>query len=257
MAEGAGEKKHPPTASKLKRLRDQGQWYSSRDLPAAATLGVGALLWSSAFPFFSDKAIILARSAWQTERLNSIDPFRAMEATAMEAAQAAAVMIGMVMIAMFCVAALIQFLQIGPMFSVKPLWNPSRLNPAQGFQNIFFKGQTYKRAAIGFVKAGMMLGLVLMTVWNTAPTLFMAARIGVNQTVKSFSGAFSTFLYQAAVLSVLFGAADYLIQRTQFFSDQKMTDEELKDDTKETEGNPEVKMHLRRKAMMLARGLRH
>jgi flagellar biosynthetic protein FlhB len=254
MSDQAGEKKHPPTQSKLRKLREQGQWYSSRDLPMGITLLVGAILWSSTLPMFSTRAVTLARHAWATERLASVDPFRAMEATIREAAEATALMVALVMIAMFCVTALIQFLQIGPMFSVKPLWRPSVLNPAQGFKQIFFRGQTYKKFALGMIKAVLMLGLAVFTVYNLSANMFLASRIGVDQIVRLFNSAFSTFLYQAALLSLLFGAADYLIQKIQFFEDQKMTDEELKEDTKETEGRPEVKAHIRMIGLRRLRG---
>jgi flagellar biosynthetic protein FlhB len=250
----SGEKKHPATESKLRKSREQGQWFSSPDLPAAATLAVGAILWSSAMPFFSDKVLILARSAWQAERIGAVEPFKVMEATSIQAAETAAIMVAMVMIAMFCVAGLIQFLQIGPMFSVKPLWNPTKLNPAEGFKKIFFTGKTYKKFALGMLKAIIMLGLAVTTVWRLAPNMFLAGRVGVGQTMALFNDAFSTFLYQAAVLSFVFGGADYMIQKTQFFNEQKMTDEELKDDMKQVQGNPEVKMHMRRMAMALMRG---
>jgi flagellar biosynthesis protein FlhB len=232
-------------------------WFSSPDVPSAAKLGVAALLWSSALPFFSDRLVAVARSAWQAERIASVDPFRALEATTREALEAVAAMVAIVMIAMFCVAGLLQFLQIGPVFTVKRMWEPTKLNPAKGFQNIFFKGETYKKAVIDLIKAALMLGLAVSTVWRLAPNIFLSSRIGVDQTVKLFNTGFSSFLFQAALLSMVFAGADYMIKRVQFFKDQRMTDEELKKDQKEEQGDPEVKARMRHMAQARLRAGRH
>jgi flagellar biosynthetic protein FlhB len=58
--------------------------------------------------------------------------------------------------------------------------------------------------------------------------------------------------YSAIALFVIAGA-DYMVQRWRFTSSLKMTKAEVRDDTKLTEGNPEIKGRIRRMQRDLAR----
>ena len=245
MSSQAGEKKHPPTPEKLRKLRDEGQWYSSNELVAAAITAMFALMWSGGRKAIAHRLVEVARFAWSPERLASPDPLHTVEAAARQALGTLAVLVGSFLLALTVVSVLLKFLQIGPLFTVKPLLKPSRLNPFQGFQQIFFKGQTYQRAAINLVKAGVMTALVGIFCWQAAPELLASSRVGIEATLTVFSSRFTGFLWQAAVLYALFGGADYLVQRTNFMKEQRMTDEELKEDQKNTQGNPEAKMRMR------------
>jgi flagellar biosynthesis protein FlhB len=245
MANDGGDKKHPATHSKLRRLKEAGQWYASRELTASAMMGALALLWSSAMPWFSDRALFLVLSAWQPDRIASADPLHAFDETVRQSAATAALMVAVVVVAMFLVGALVRFLQVGPLFSTKPLWNIQTLNPFSGFKRIFFSSQTYLQAALGLLKAALMMGLVTASVWGAAPNLIRSVRLGPLGTVSVFQSMFTTFLWQASALYALFGGADYFVQRITFQRRNRMTDEELKEDTKNEQGNPESKMRMR------------
>ncbi len=245
MAESSGEKKHPATENRLRILREQGQVAVSRELASAALLGTLAVLWPAAIRPFGEQALQLARTAWQPERLAAAEPLYAMNEQAAQAARTAGLMIGVVLLAMFCVAGLARFLQVGPMFSVRGLWQMEKLNPATGFKNIFFSGQTYRQAALGLLKAALVLGLVTNCIWSALPNLLLSMRLGALATVRVFDGVLSSFLWEASALYAVFAGADYLMQRQSFAKRTMMTDEELKQDQKDTDGNPEMKMHLR------------
>jgi len=257
MNETGGEKKHPPTENRLRELRRDGVWYASRELTAAALLAVLALLWSVDLPGMSARALDLALLAWQPKSLSSPDPLHVCQETARQTGLTALLMIAIVMGSMFIIAALVRFLQVRAIFSVKPLWRIGNLNPASGFKRIFFTAETYQHAAIGLLKAGLMLGLVAVSLWRSLHDLIFSVRIGPIATVKVFQQVFAAFLWQAAGLYLLFGAADWLIQKTSFVKRNRMTDEELREDTKQTEGNPQTKMrHRTLRRLELIRALR-
>ena len=90
-----------------------------------------------------------------------------------------------------------------------------------------------------------MLALVSVTIVNSAPAFEVTLRRGPLAAVKIFNKTFGTFLWQTAVMYIAFGAADYFLQKRDFLNAVKMTDEELRKDTKETEGDITVKMHIR------------
>jgi flagellar biosynthetic protein FlhB len=247
MSDDSDGKKHEASSYKLQESRKHGRWFASRDLTAATVLATTALLWSAAFPFVSERAVAVARSAWQPERLASPEPLRAMEETVRQAAESAALMVALFLVGIFSVAALTQFAQVGPMFSADSLWRSENLNPARGFKRIVFGIETYQMTAIAMLKASLILALSIVTVWNMIANLFLASRIGVLQTAKVFNASFTTFLWQAAILSGLFGAADYLIRKRQFMRELRMTDKELKDEYRRFHGDPTVKQQIRQR----------
>jgi flagellar biosynthesis protein FlhB len=63
--------------------------------------------------------------------------------------------------------------------------------------------------------------------------------------VKVFNNRFTVFLWEAGALYLLLGAADYLIEKRDFQKQNRMTDEELREDVKQIEGNIESRMRLR------------
>jgi flagellar biosynthesis protein FlhB len=59
------------------------------------------------------------------------------------------------------------------------------------------------------------------------------------------------FIYTAILFFIIIGFVDYFYQRFKFLGDQKMSLKEVKDEYKQTEGDPMVKAMLRQKRMMM------
>ena len=53
-------------------------------------------------------------------------------------------------------------------------------------------------------------------------------------------------LWKAAALFVLFGVVDLFRQKRRFASEMKMSKQDIRDEQKETEGSPQIKMRIRR-----------
>ena len=154
-------------------------------------------------------------------------------------------MVAVVMLTLFCIAAVVRFLQVGPMFSTRHLWNVQVLNPSAGFKNIFFNGKTYQKAAINAAKAGIVMLLSAVMIRSSLRDLLLSERVGPAASVRVFQKSFTAFLWSVAVLYLLFGAADYWIERRSFYKKNMMTNEELREDYKEDRGNVEAKVRIR------------
>jgi flagellar biosynthetic protein FlhB len=134
----------------------------------------------------------------------------------------------------------------------------SKISPMAGFGRLFSK-----QALANFVKGLIKLALVgtIMTalIWperfrlDALVHIDPAAMLAITQSLSlQMIGAV------VAVLALI-AAADYLFQYRQWFERQKMSVRELKDEFKQTTGNPEVKAKIRqirqtrsRKRMMAA-----
>jgi flagellar biosynthetic protein FlhB len=134
----------------------------------------------------------------------------------------------------------------------------SKISPAAGFKRMFSK-----EALANFVKGLLKIALVGVIM----AALLWPERFQVDALVRMdpvlllpITQALTVKVLGAvvAVLAVI-AAADYLFQYRQWFERQKMSFRELKDEFKQTEGNPEVKAKIRqlrharsRKRMMAA-----
>jgi flagellar biosynthetic protein FlhB len=69
---------------------------------------------------------------------------------------------------------------------------------------------------------------------------------GVESGFHQVCGSFGTLLRKACGVFLIFGAVDIFRQRSRYRKDLKMSKQEIKDEFKETEGNPQMKARIRR-----------
>jgi flagellar biosynthetic protein FlhB len=131
------------------------------------------------------------------------------------------------------------------LFTTEPLTPQlSRISPVSGFKRIFGK-EAFVQFTKGLLKLAVV-GLVMwMVLWPDRYKLESFAGMDVlallpatrDEALKLMGGVLAIYAFIAG--------ADYLYQRFTWFNRQRMTKQELKQEYKETEGNPEVKAKLR------------
>jgi flagellar biosynthesis protein FlhB len=165
--------------------------------------------------------------------------------------------IGMGVVIVFAVAMiagiLANVLQFGFVFTLKPLTpNIAKLNPMSGFTRLFSK-----HTAVSFAKQLLKLaavGVVLYTTISNNLQLFVDAGQSTPATMVSMT---AELIYQIAwrfgLLLVIVGLLDYAYERWQLEENLKMTKQEVKDEWRQSEGNPEAKAALKRRQREFAR----
>jgi flagellar biosynthesis protein FlhB len=128
-------------------------------------------------------------------------------------------------------------------------WNA--LTPDFGRLNGFARLKDLPRQNIpALVQAAFMLPLAGITVYamarqNLAAYLalpFQDLEIGVLSVTKSLQ----ELLWKAAAVFVVFGAIDMFRQHRRYIKDLRMSKQEVRDEFKEVEGNPQIKSRIRR-----------
>ncbi len=140
---------------------------------------------------------------------------------------------------------------LGCLVQHKPLWtfDPlmpkfSKISPMQGAKRIFGTD-----AAANFVKGLLkilIVGFVVGTVlWNEHDRLDSITRMDVAAILPAT--AIILVKLMVGVLSIYFfvGVGDFVYQRFSWMKRQRMTREELKQEYKDSDGNPEIKAKLR------------
>ena len=150
------------------------------------------------------------------------------------------------MICIVMVATAINFLQVKALFApevIKPKFE--KLNPLKGFQNIFFKPRTYLELVKNLLKFGIVGFLVYKILGNSVHDVMLTARVPLNEAAIVASRLMFQFLFAVGGISLLIGAADFLLQRRLHMKEMMMSREEVIREYKEAEGDPHVK-HSRR-----------
>jgi flagellar biosynthetic protein FlhB len=244
MSDTAGSKTEEATPRKLEEARRRGDVAKSHDLPQFASLA-GA------------SAAVAICGGWMARNMaNELAPFIA-HPDAFNLADGGAIEVGKkavmtalpLMLATFGAAAAAgaagNLIQTGFMFAPNKLApDPSRLSLADGFNRLF--------GIDGFVQFGkslLKIGLTGLVAWivlkphlrefETLPTLEPVAILPLSVT-----------LVRALVMAVLglLGAGavvDWVWQRQRFLQRMRMSKEEVKEDVRQSEGDPHVRARLR------------
>ena len=76
---------------------------------------------------------------------------------------------------------------------------------------------------------------------------------GIESAAQQTFGVLETLLWRAGGLFLVFGLVDLFRQRKRYQTDLRMTKQEIRDEYKESEGNPQIKQRVRRLQRDLAR----
>ncbi|RME82251.1 MAG: EscU/YscU/HrcU family type III secretion system export apparatus switch protein [Zetaproteobacteria bacterium] len=150
-------------------------------------------------------------------------------------------------------AGLAVWLITGPVWSTAPLKpDPKRISPAQGWRRLFSA-----KAAVEWLKALVKLAVLVGIAWAVGrgawASMQRASVAGVEAVARmGVKLAAEFFAYTAAALVAL-ALLDGLYQRWQHRRELRMTPKELKDEYKETEGDPQIKARIREMQAQISR----
>ena len=152
----------------------------------------------------------------------------------------------------FLSSLIINYFQVGFLFTNKTLKiKLNRLNPIEGFKKIFSK-----RALMELVKSILKLGLVgYVTINYGKDQITRIVKLSSMEPIESLVN-FSNLLYGFVVriLSVLFVLAimDYIFQWREHEKNLMMSKEEIKEEYKQTEGDPFIKGKIKERQRRMA-----
>ena len=141
-------------------------------------------------------------------------------------------------------------IQVGFLFSSKPITPDfSRIQPnfARWAQRSFFSAEAFFNLFKSTAKVAIIAVLAYINIRGEIPRLTNAVKLTPFRSLLLVSGIAVRLMLQAAVLLLAFAVPDYFFQRRQHRESLKMSRQELKEEFKETEGDPLVRNRLRRR----------
>jgi flagellar biosynthetic protein FlhB len=156
-------------------------------------------------------------------------------------------------IVLVIVALAVGFGQVGIKLSPKALMPKfSKLNPLQGLKSKFFSTEPLVEAAKSLVKV-IVVGLV--SYWLLGDVILDSVnlvRFTIPEIVNYMSRNSISFLWKISAVYMILAASDFVYQKYKFKEDMKMTKQEVKEEMKNTEGDPQVKGRIKSKQMEMA-----
>lgn len=247
-----GEKTEPATQKKLDDARKEGKVAKSKDLTEGFALVVLFLLLKVFIGYIGDRMIglfdnTIGRMA-EFEKVNRAGLSTVAVTTMLSnAILELLLIIWPFLVFGFAIAFLLSIYQVGWKVSTKPLEPKlSKFNPINGFKRIFSKDSLFELVK-SIAKVGIIAYITYTSLKDEANNLFILYEISLNQAIALVGEIILDVGLKIAIVFVFIGLVDYFYQRWKFADEMKMTKQEVKDEYKNTEGDPQIKGRIRQK----------
>jgi flagellar biosynthetic protein FlhB len=247
----AGSRTEAPTGRRLSEARAQGDTPKSADLTAFATLfGASLFLLTAGGLAIQQTALRLLPFIQNPDAMAGSGG--GLQWVSGAAAAAAAPM-------MWVLAATAAAAVAGNLLQQGFIWAPSRLapdlsrlSPARGLQRLFgIDGLIqFARSLLKIIAVGATVYVLLRP---KAVLLASLAALDVAAILPFAAEILKALMIAALIVFGVIGGLDFIVQRYRFNERLKMTREEVKEDTKNAEGDPHIRARLRQLRMRRAR----
>ena len=141
----------------------------------------------------------------------------------------------------------------GPVFATESLTvDFNRINPAKGFKR-FFSSRAFVDLAKSLLKIGFIGFIAFGTTRDCYPQLMMATRMDIMSALGLIGNVLYNMALRAVAGMLVLAAIDYFYQRWQHEKTLKMSKDEIKQEHKQTDGNPQWKARIRARQRAISR----
>ena len=253
-----GEKTEPATSKKLNDIRKEGQVAKSKELITAVSL----------MSLFIILKIYLSKLGTglidvYTQVYNSISkvvddsynglPIRTAGSVIQQVIIDMIKLVIPILLVAIVIAILGNMLQQKWMVTAKPLQPKfSKISPISGFKRMFSV-----RQLVELIKSIAMISIIMIVVYNTVKSkmniLLTFYDVGLNTALSTIGSIIIDLGIKISAVFLIVGFADLFYQRIKFKNDNMMTKQEIKDEFKNTEGDPQVKGQIKRRMQEVSR----
>ena len=238
-----GEKTEDATSKKLEDVRKEGNVAKSTEVVTAATLltlflclkiGIGVVgnRLLSSFERFYPLIPRYVNDGITTKEFRTLFVSYAIEF---------GISVAPFFITGFVAAILANALQFKFQITAKPLQPKfNKINPVNGFKRIF-SANTLVELLKSLIKIAMISYLAYGVLTNHIDDVYLLYDMSILQGINLMFDIIMELGIRICILFILLGAADLFYQRWKFKEDNKMTKQEVKDEFKNSEGDPNVK----------------
>ncbi len=236
-----------PTDKKLREAREKGQVAKTQELPQAVVVIFGFLI-----IFLFASWIYDSIAAMTKYYMSSFSRFTLTERSALVELYRVSFESAKILLPLFIGVSIAAFLgdvvQVGFQVSTHPLkFDPSKLkfDPATIMRKIFFSKQVAMNLFKSLFKVVVIAFVAYLIIASDYDQILRTPDVSIAMALK-ITGimALKIILWAAAIL-LLLSIPDYIFQKREFIDSLKMTKQEMKEEMKETVGDPYLRARLR------------
>lgn len=241
-----GEKTEPATAKKLREAREDGKVSKSKELVAAFDLIVFFLLLKIFMSTVGNGFLEIFYSSYKRipdfveNNVRTVSP-QAVNGLFFSIIVQMFKIVAPFFLFGFVVTILVSLLQVGWKVSAKPM-KPKldRFNPINGFKKIFSKDSLFELLK-SIIKIFVIIYVAYASIKDKAGAIFLLYEISLQEALVLCGDVIINTGLKISLVYLVVGLVDLIYQKFRFSEDMKMTKQEVKDEYKNTEGNPEIK----------------
>lgn len=250
---GADDKTEKATPKKKSDARKKGQVFQSREMSASLILIITIVSMKIFGPAFYGQLTQYLKKTF-TEYLTMKDAidFNILANLFIDGLMVLARTVLPLLLVALLAALIVNYAQVGILFTMETLKiKGDRINPLSGFKRIFSL-----RSVVELLKSLIKILIVSWVAYSYLKSkadqvLTLIDTDLINVLVFIGDAAFTVAL-RICMAMVILGFADYLYQRFDYEKNLKMTKQEVKEEYKQMEGNPEVKSKIKQKQRQMS-----
>lgn len=252
MAEGGQEKTEKPSARRLEEARRKGNIAKSIDTNTAIVLLAAIVILKLQFTSIGERLAAIAQHAF-TELPVGEYTTTTFHATMLNVGVQFFFLVGPTLALLLVAGLVANYLQVGVLFTAEPLMPKlEKINPIAGIKRLFSR-----RSLVETVKAIIKMGIVGWVVYAAIveryAELTAAALLDRAGMAILFANTAWEICWRSVFVLLIFAVIDFFYQRWEYEKGLKMTKQEVKDEAKQTEGDPLIKGRIRRAQREAAR----
>ena len=249
FAEGE-DKTEEPTEKRRQDAKKKGQVARSQELNAAFVLLMGffclRILWEYIYTNISEYTVYIYTHLAQSTSIENIREL--FIGIMLLLAKTSFPIMGAIMI----IGLGVNIFQVGFMFSTEKIEPKlSKLNPINGFGRIFSK-----RSLVELIKSIFKIiiigSFIYMYLKDQIPFMPYLIYFDLGRSLEEIANIIFNMVFKVIAIIIIMGILDYAYQQWQTTQDLKMSKQEVKDEHKQMEGDPQIKGKIRRKQREMA-----
>ena len=255
--ENGQERTEQPTGKRLKDSREKGQVCKSMEVSTSMLFLATVIAFYLYIPLLASKLMTIVRSylanlsMWDGSSMSIISIFRH---SVFELG-----MLVMPLLLLFLAIGLVSnILQVGFIISPEAIVPKfSKINPLTGFKNRFMSMRSLEQLIKTLVIMAIIIWVSYRAIKREIPVYPPLMSADVSVIALTFYHSAVHLLWDVLWIFIIIAIADYGFQKWQHSQDLMMTKHEMKEEFKQSEGNPIIKsrirsiqLHMARKRMM-------
>lgn len=247
-----GEKTEPATAKKLGDARKDGNVAKSKDLVSALTLIIIFVALRAIIGNLGTGLMSLYNVSYRTistfanpgsDEIN----YNSVMSLLKEVNIDAFMLVVPIFVIAFGVAFIGDLYQVKWRISTKPMQPKfSKINPLKGFKKIISLQalmNLFKSVALVII----IIAMVFQTINSKQGILLNLYEVSLLEAIQIIGDTVFDLAIKISAVYLIVGVVDYIYQKIKFRNDMKMTKQEIKDEYKNSEGDPQIKGQIKQR----------